>query len=94
MGVWGLPPALRRWFRHAIALTVFVLMLYLSARIFREWPLPSLAQKRAQESKPWEPKPPPGALTTPLRLSPGVLSGCRPGAQSCIPEGLLPFQVR
>ncbi|KFO22919.1 Glycolipid transfer protein domain-containing protein 2 [Fukomys damarensis] len=58
MGVALPPPALRRWFRHTIALAVFVLMIYLSSRILR------------------------------------VLSGCRPGAQSCTPEGPLPFQVR
>ncbi|XP_013377669.1 PREDICTED: glycolipid transfer protein domain-containing protein 2 [Chinchilla lanigera] len=52
------PPALRRWFRHATALAIFVLMVYLSARILR------------------------------------ALSGCRPGAQSCTPEGPLPLQVQ
>ncbi|XP_004857337.1 glycolipid transfer protein domain-containing protein 2 [Heterocephalus glaber] len=57
MGVAPPPPALRRWFRHAIALAVFVLMLYLSDRILR------------------------------------FLSGCRPEAQSCTPEGPLPFKA-
>ncbi|XP_013004229.2 glycolipid transfer protein domain-containing protein 2 isoform X2 [Cavia porcellus] len=50
-------PALRCWFRHASALAVLVLMVYLSARVLR------------------------------------VLSGCKPGVQSCIPEGPLPLQV-
>ncbi|XP_012371715.1 glycolipid transfer protein domain-containing protein 2 [Octodon degus] len=51
------PPALRRWFRHTIAVAIFLLMVYLSARILR------------------------------------VLSGCRPGTQSCVSEGPLPLQV-
>ena len=85
----------RRWFCRVIPLTVFtLLLLYLSARSLRAWPLPSPALGGTQESRPSGPKPPPGALTAPPRLSPGALSGCPSGAQSCIPEGLPPFQVR
>nr|XP_008533108.1 PREDICTED: glycolipid transfer protein domain-containing protein 2 [Equus przewalskii] len=85
----------RRWFCRVIPLTVFtLLLLYLSARSLRAWPLPSPALGGTQESRPSGPKPPPGALTAPPRLSPGALSGCPSEAQSCIPEGLPPFQVR
>lgn len=92
MGVSLTPPALGRCFRHAIPFTVLTfLLLYLSVRVLHDWPL----AQRTQESHPWELKPPsPRALTARLRFTPGVLPGCRPGVQSCISEGPLPFQVQ
>uniref|UniRef100_A0A8C3VPI7 Glycolipid transfer protein domain containing 2 n=1 Tax=Catagonus wagneri TaxID=51154 RepID=A0A8C3VPI7_9CETA len=76
------------WRRRALPLIIFaLLLLYLWAQSLREWPLPSPAPGGIRESRPSGPK----ALTA-VSPPPGVLSGCRSGAQSCIAEGLPPFQ--
>ncbi|KAK2496234.1 hypothetical protein MC885_007345 [Smutsia gigantea] len=96
MGVLPPPPQVPRpWFRHAIPLIIFaLLLLYLCARSLGGWPLPSPALGETQEARPSGPKLSPQALTTPLRFSTGALSGCQYGSQSCTPEGPPPFQVR
>ncbi|KAL2765702.1 glycolipid transfer protein domain-containing protein 2 isoform 2, partial [Daubentonia madagascariensis] len=64
MGVVVRPLAQRHWFRHSIPLAIFVLLLlYLSARILGECPLPSAAPGELRS-----PRPPSRALNTPLLL--------------------------
>nr|XP_045015030.1 glycolipid transfer protein domain-containing protein 2 [Jaculus jaculus] len=95
MGVTLSPPALGRWFRHAIPLAVLtLLLLYVCAWLLRERTFTSLlAQTRTHGSPLWEPKARSSALKVQLRLTPGILPGCRPGIQSCDPESPLPSQV-
>ncbi|XP_064127738.1 glycolipid transfer protein domain-containing protein 2 [Loxodonta africana] len=94
MGFTLRPLARQRRLHHAIPLAIFaLLLLYFSAQSLREWPLPSSGQ-RGTLPRPSEPMAPPSILTAPPHLSPGALSGCGSGAQSCTPEGLLPFQVQ
>lgn len=88
-------PALGRWFRHAIPFAILtLLLLYISARLFAEWPF-ALPARRTQQSGLWELKPPspPPVLTSLLSFTSGVLPARRPGVQSCNPEGPLPSQV-
>ncbi|XP_077021790.1 glycolipid transfer protein domain-containing protein 2 [Tamandua tetradactyla] len=95
MGITLLPVARGRCVRHTIPLVIFVLLLlYLSTRSLREWPLPPPVEGGTQKSRPSGLKFPPPALRALPRLFPGTLSGCGSGAQSCIPEGPLPFQVQ
>ncbi|XP_031208205.1 glycolipid transfer protein domain-containing protein 2 [Mastomys coucha] len=94
MGV-SLSPALGRWFRHAIPFALLMLLLlYISVWLFHEWPF-ALPARRTQQSSLWGlkfPSPPP-VLTSMLSFTSGVLSGCRPGVQSCNPEGPIPSQI-
>lgn len=94
MGV-SLSPALGRCFRHAIPFALLMLLLlYISVWLFHEWPF-ALPARRTQQSSLWGlkfPSPPP-VLTSMLSFTSGVLSGCRPGVQSCNPEGPIPSQV-
>lgn len=88
-----LSPALGRWFRHAIPFAIFMLLLlYTSVWLFHEWPFAVPAQ-RTQQSGLWEHKLPSPVFTSLLPFTSGVLPGCRPGVQSCNPEGPLPSQV-
>ncbi|XP_051023257.1 glycolipid transfer protein domain-containing protein 2, partial [Acomys russatus] len=87
-------PTLGRWLRHVAPLAVStLLLLYLSVRLLRGWTL-ALPARRAQQSRLRGPEPPSPspALTALLRLTSGVLPGCRPGAQSCNPEAPPPSQ--
>uniref|UniRef100_A0A8C8TCD2 Glycolipid transfer protein domain containing 2 n=2 Tax=Peromyscus maniculatus bairdii TaxID=230844 RepID=A0A8C8TCD2_PERMB len=95
MGVSPTPPALGRWFCHVIPLAVFtLLLLYTSVRLFHDRPL-VLPAPETQQASLWELKPPSPSpvLTALLRFTSGVLTGCRPGMQSCNPEGPLPSQI-
>lgn len=95
MGVSLTSPALGRWFCHAIPFAILTLLfLYTSVRIFHEWPLVLPAQ-RSQQSSLWELEPPSPspALTALLQITSSILTGCRPGVQSCNPEGPLPSQI-
>lgn len=93
VGVTLLPMASLRWFHRTIPLALLlVLLLYLCAWSFREWSLPSCSG-RNREAKRGGPKPPPQSLTARPRPSPGAVSGCRAGTQSCFPEGTPPVQV-
>ncbi|XP_040309393.1 glycolipid transfer protein domain-containing protein 2 isoform X1 [Herpailurus yagouaroundi] len=95
MGVALLTQVSRRYFRHAIPLAVLsLLLLYLCARSFREWSLPSSALGGTRNPSAGDLRPPPRAFTARPRPSPGVVSGCRSWAQSCNPEGPPPVQVR
>lgn len=96
MGVSLTSPALGRWFCHAVPFAILTLLfLYTSVRLFHEWPLVLPAQ-RSQQSSLWELEPPSPSpvLTALLQITSGILTGCRPGVQSCNPEGPLPSQVR
>lgn len=98
MGVSLTSPALGRWFCHAIPfaiLTLTLLFLYTSVRLFHEWPLVLPAQRSQQSSLlELEPPSPSPVLTALLQITSGILTGCKPGVQSCNPEGPLPSQVR
>lgn len=94
MGV-SLSPALGRWFRHAIPLAILtLLLLYISVWLFHEWPFALPAQRTQQSGLRGLKLPSPSpVLSSLLSFASGVLSGCRPGVQSCNPEGPLPSQV-
>lgn len=85
MGV-SLPPRVPwRWFRHAILLAVFLLLLYyFCAWSLREWP--HLLWEEPKNPGPWD-------LSPLLEPSPGTHSGCQSGVQSCISEGPPLLQV-
>ncbi|XP_023386135.1 glycolipid transfer protein domain-containing protein 2 [Pteropus vampyrus] len=86
MGV-ALPPRVpRRWFRHAIPLAVFLLLLYFfCAWSLREWP--HLLWEEPKNPDPWD-------LSPLLKPSTGARSGCQSGAQSCISKGPPPLQTQ
>ncbi|XP_038182058.1 glycolipid transfer protein domain-containing protein 2 isoform X2 [Arvicola amphibius] len=95
MGVSLTSPALGRRFCHATPFAILALLfLYTSVRLFHEWPLVLPAQRNLQSSL-WELKPPSPSpvLTALLQITSGILTGCRPGVQSCNPEGPLPSQI-
>ncbi|XP_021507325.1 glycolipid transfer protein domain-containing protein 2 [Meriones unguiculatus] len=94
MGVSLTPPALGRWSRRAIPFSVFTLLcLYITLRLYRERPLALPAQRPQPSGLSGLEPPPPPVPTTLIRITSGVLPGCRPGAQPCNPEAPLPSQV-
>jgi hypothetical protein len=83
MGVALPSPALQRWFRHVVSLTIFLLLLlllYLGARILGEWSLPSPAPGRTPETRLTEPKPlpKPSPLCLPFPRPPARLQAGDP----------------